>query len=216
MIVLRITTILAMPMIDEFGADTALLVLDEQLKNIEKKAAKAGNKGDAIAKARAKKKYEQERNRLIAARKVIEAAIEAKQQARLKQEMEAAKEVANQDQAQGSIQPTEKKQEAFVPEFELDRAEDARARGYRNQNGNKVYRSEEVYKEPTGAETTIKFGTEARDQVKGRYHVVESNTVHPSHTATGANPMHFIPEAQIKDRAEAVSNTAAEKIARGK
>ncbi len=97
-----------------------------------------------------------------------------------------------------------------VPDMVDDTPQDARARGYRRVSGHKYDRQAPV---PglQGKKVSVKFG----DGIipTGNIAVIESRRLQPSHIAGQRNPLHFIDEAQPKERNDEASVLSAEKIA---
>ena len=97
-----------------------------------------------------------------------------------------------------------------VPDMVDDTPHDARARGYRRVSGHKVDRQEPI-QATQGKETSVKFGNDVI--VPGRVAVIDVNQLQPSHIQGVRNPLHFIDEAQPKERNDEASILAAQKIA---
>lgn len=97
-----------------------------------------------------------------------------------------------------------------VPDMVDDKPRDARARGYRRMNGHKIDRQEPV-QALQGKEVSVKFSDDAI--VGGRIAVIDANLLQPSHVQGVRNPLHFIDEAQPKERNDEASVMSARKIA---
>lgn len=97
-----------------------------------------------------------------------------------------------------------------VPDMVDDKPQDARARGYRRMNGHKIDRQEPV-QALKGKEVSVKFSDDAI--VGGRISVIDANLLQPSHIQGVRNPLHFIDEAQPKERNDEASVLSARKIA---
>lgn len=97
-----------------------------------------------------------------------------------------------------------------VPDMVDDKPQDARARGYRRMNGHKIDRQEPV-QALMGKEVSVKFSDDAI--VGGRVAVIDANLLQPSHIQGVRNPLHFIDEAQPKERNDEASVMSARKIA---
>lgn len=97
-----------------------------------------------------------------------------------------------------------------VPDMVDDKPQDARARGYRRMNGHKIDRQEPVHA-LNGKEVSVKFSDDAI--VGGRISVIDANLLQPSHVQGVRNPLHFIDEAQPKERNDEASVLSARKIA---
>lgn len=91
-----------------------------------------------------------------------------------------------------------------------DNPHDARARGYRRVNGNKVDRQVPI---PAlqGKEVNIKFSNDTI--VKGNVAIIDAEQLQPSHIDGRRNPLHFIDEAQPKERNDKASQVSARIIA---
>lgn len=97
-----------------------------------------------------------------------------------------------------------------VPDMVDDKPQDARARGYRRMNGHKIDRQEPV-QALHGNDVSVKFSDDAI--VGGRVAVIDANLLQPSHVQGVRNPLHFIDEAQPKERNDEASVLSARKIA---
>lgn len=97
-----------------------------------------------------------------------------------------------------------------VPDYVQDTPTDARARGYRRVNGEKIDRQEPI-SVPMGKEIEVKFSDS--EKPKGLVAVIDAAQLQPSHLNGNRNPLHFIDEAQPKERNDEASRLAAQKIA---
>lgn len=111
--------------------------------------------------------------------------------------------------------PKEKPQEQTVKDWVDDTASEARKRGYRIVNGQKVERqgalsegTDIVY----GDEHTTKFSQ--NDKPTTRFAVVSAKKVQPSHIRGQRNPAFFNDEGQPKNRTDQVSVSREEEIAK--
>ena len=97
-----------------------------------------------------------------------------------------------------------------VPDMVDDTPKDARARGYRRVNGHKIDRQEPI---PVvqGKEVAVKFSDNTIPS--GHIAVIDASMLQPSHIAGMRNPLHFIDEAQPKERIDEASVLSAQKIA---
>ena len=102
-------------------------------------------------------------------------------------------------------------QQANVPEWNKDTPADARTRGYIKVASVRVDRQRELTDVLIGKESDVKFAT--NDTQHARYAIIESESLQPSHIRGYQNQLHFIPEAQPKDRSDVVSEQAAVRIA---
>ncbi len=200
-------------------ADDMVSDLEAGVKKAEKTKTKSG--GSIAEKIAAEKEraavIEQAKATLAHWRKIAavnrmrEAAIQAEEQrkadevARVRKEQEE-KERVEQEEAERI------KREALngVPDFVEDKATDARARGYRRVNGDKVDRQEPI-NATKGKEVQVKFDDD--NIPTGHVAIIEANLLQPSHKNGQRNPQHFIDEAQPKERKDDASVGAARKIA---
>lgn len=97
-----------------------------------------------------------------------------------------------------------------VPDMVNDTPQDARARGYRRVNGHKIDRQEPI-QALQGKEIAVKFSDNTLQT--GRVAVIEAGQLQPSHIRGVRNPLHFIDEAQPKERNDEASVLSAQKIA---
>lgn len=101
--------------------------------------------------------------------------------------------------------------EDTAPEWGKDNPSDARARGYIKVEGLRVDRQGKLSDALIGKESDVKFAT--NDTQQARYAIIEAESLQPSHIRGYQNQLHFIPEAQPKDRSDVVSEQAAVRIA---
>ncbi|MBF1310158.1 MAG: hypothetical protein HXN09_02070 [Porphyromonadaceae bacterium] len=101
--------------------------------------------------------------------------------------------------------------EDTAPEWSKDNPADARARGYIKVEGLRVERQGQLSDALIGKESDVKFAT--NDTQQARYAIIEAESLQPSHIRGYQNQLHFIPEAQPKDRSDVVSEQAAVRIA---
>lgn len=97
-----------------------------------------------------------------------------------------------------------------VPDIVEDVPKDARARGYRCVNGHKVDRQEPL-QAVQGKEVNVKFSNDV--VVPGNVTVIDASLLQPSHIQGVRNSLHFIDEAQPKERNDEASVLSARKIA---
>ena len=144
---------------------------------------------------------EQSRQNAIRAQQEAEARRLATERAEAEKAERAAREEAER-----------KEREALegIPEWHMDTPENARKRGARRYGGQMFTRQEPV-NGVVGKEVEVKFSQ--KDLPKGHVAVMEAEQLQPSHIQGQRNPMFFIEEAQPKNRAEDVSQTAARNIA---
>ena len=98
-----------------------------------------------------------------------------------------------------------------IPEMTEDTPQDARARGVRKSNG-EIFKRQEGVEGIQGKEVEVKF---SNDNIqKGKVMVIDVNQLQASHKGGVRNPLHFIDEAQPKERTGDDSLHEAEKIAK--
>lgn len=98
-----------------------------------------------------------------------------------------------------------------VPDVVNDKALDARQRGYRMVNGQRVDRQEQIPVQQ-GRETDVRFSQ--NDTAKAKFAIVDATYLQPSHIGGVRNSLFFIDEAQPKDRVDNASVMAADRMAR--
>jgi putative uncharacterized protein (fragment) len=200
-------------------ADDMVSDLEAGVKKAEKTKAKSGGsiaekiaaeKERAAVIEQAKATLAHWRN-IAAVNRMREAAIQAEEQrkadevARVRKEQEE-KERVEQEEAER----IKRENLNGVPDFVEDKATDARARGYRRVNGDKVDRQEPI-NATKGKEVQVKF--DDNNIPTGHVAIIEANQLQPSHKNGQRNPQHFIDEAQPKERKDDASVGAARKIA---
>jgi N12 class adenine-specific DNA methylase len=97
-----------------------------------------------------------------------------------------------------------------VPDMVDDTPQNARARGYRRVSGHKIDRQEPL-QALQGKEVSVRFSDDAI--VGGHATVIDATQLQPSHIQGMRNPLHFIDEAQPKERNDEASVMSARKIA---
>lgn len=122
------------------------------------------------------------------------------------QQKQVVQEVARQTQDENS-----QSLDDAVPDVVNDKASDARQRGYRMINGQRVDRQEQIPMQQ-GRETDVRFSQ--NDTAKARFAIVDATYLQPSHIGGVRNSLFFIDEAQPKDRVDNASVMAADRIAR--
>ncbi len=98
-----------------------------------------------------------------------------------------------------------------VPDWRADTPEHARARGYR-RSGPEVVERQGAVEAVRGKDVRVKFAKDTT--ADGVAAVIDVDDLQPSHVQGNRNVRHFIPEAQPKDRKDAVSKVSAQDIAR--
>lgn len=144
-----------------------------------------------------------EQNRQNAIRAQQEA--EARQRATERAEAEKAEREAREEAERREREALE-----GIPEWHMDTPENARKRGARRYGG-QIFTRQEPVNGVVGKEVEVKFSQ--KDLPKGHVVVMKAEQLQPSHIQGKRNPMFFIEEAQPKNRAEDVSQTAARNIA---
>lgn len=99
---------------------------------------------------------------------------------------------------------------AEIPDITEDKPQDARNRGFRRVNDQRVDRQSKLDVKK-GKETNVRFAENVTQQ--GNYAVVEASDLQPSHINGQRNPLHFIEEAQPKERTDNASTESAKRIA---
>ena len=200
-------------------ADDMVSDLEAGVKKAEKTKTKSG--GSIAEKIAAEKEraavIEQAKATLAHWRKIAavnrmrEAAIQAEEQRKADEVARVRKEQEEKERV-GQEEAERIKREALngVPDFVEDKATDARARGYRRVNGDKVDRQEPI-NATKGKEVQVKFDDD--NIPTGHVAIIEANQLQPSHKNGQRNPQHFIDEAQPKERKDDASVGAARKIA---
>ena len=119
------------------------------------------------------------------------------------------------EKTEGTEQPVvEPAGEANVPDWTVDKASDARARGYRMENGHRVDRHEPIAGKHEGNDVEVKFD-KAEEPVKGKWTVLDTvdTPLVPSHVNGQRNVEYFLTEAQPKERTDADSDNSSTAIA---
>ena len=169
----------------------------DQAQAARDRAQAAVNRWTKIAESKQRRANERLNAEQAEARRRAEAL--AQEEARLRAERE--------EQAR-------KEREALngVPDWQLDTAADARARGYRRDGAKKVDRPEVMDNYAWGNRVQVKFGDGIIPE--GYAVVIEAEQLQPSHLDGKRNPSHFLDEAQPKNRKDGASRAAADRIAR--
>ena len=137
------------------------------------------------------------------------------QQERIRQEEAeaAAKRKAEEERLMAERQKmdlTEREKLDGTPDIIDDIPNNARLRGYRRVNGHLVERQQPI-QAIQGKETDVEFSNDVRP--KGHYAVIDASQLQPSHIQGNRNPLHFLDEAQPKERNDEASIVSAQKIA---
>lgn len=208
---------------DETMAETVAdgMVADKEaaLKKLEKAKSKGGNSiAEKIASEKERKAaIDVAKQELLVWQKIAGTAsrrkMEADAERRRIADEAAALRKAEEEKLRAEREEAERiEREALngVPDMVDDKPQDARARGYRRMNGHKIDRQEPV-QALMGKEVSVKFSDDAI--VSGRISVIDANLLQPSHVQGVRNPLHFIDEAQPKERNDEASVLSARKIA---
>lgn len=138
----------------------------------------------------------------------------AAEEARLRQQQEVAAAQQEEEErkraAQAEAERLERESLMGVPDVVDDTAVDARARGFRRVNGNKVERQAPLDAQ-RGKDVTIKFAEGVLQP--GTVAIIDASQLQPSHISGHRNPVHFLDEAQPKERKDTASIMAVDRIA---
>lgn len=200
-------------------ADAMLADKEAELKKMEKAKPKGGvTIADKIA-------AEKERKAAISAaqdvvsvwKKIAGTSQRRKQEAesirRKEMEEKAAIRRAEEEKLRAEREEAERiEREALngVPDMVDDKPQDARARGYRRVTGTKVDRQQPL-EATRGKNVQVRFSDS--DIADGSVAVLDASQLQPSHIEGVRNPLHFIDEAQPKERNDDASKMSSRKIA---
>ena len=200
-------------------ADSMVADKEAELKKIEKVKPKTGTTiAEKIAAERERKNAVEQAKANLALWQKIAHTSQRRKQAALAEQSKAAEEAARLRRAEEEKLRAEREEaerirrEALngVPDFVEDTPQDARARGFRRVSGNKVDRQQAI---PTrqGNEVQVKF--DDNNIPTGHIALIDASQLQPSHINGQRNPLHFIDEAQPKERNDEASVMSARKIA---
>ena len=200
-------------------ADSMVADKEAELKKIEKVKPKTGTTiAEKIAAERERKNAVEQAKANLALWQKIAQTSQRRKQAALAEQSKAAEEAARLRRAEEEKLRAEREEaerirrEALngVPDFVEDTPQDARARGFRRVNGNKVDRQQAI---PTrqGNEVQVKF--DDNNIPTGHVSLIDASQLQPSHINGQRNPLHFIDEAQPKERNDEASVMSARRIA---
>lgn len=200
-------------------ADSMVADKESELKKVEKAKPKGGATiAEKIAAERERKNaVEQAKANLALWQKIAQTSQRRRQTALAEQSRQAAEAARlrreQEEQERAAREEAERiRREALngVPDFVDDTPQDARARGYRRVNGEKVDRQQSI---PTrqGREVQVKF--DDKNIPTGHVALIEAGQLQPSHLNGLRNPLHFIDEAQPKERNDDASVMSARRIA---
>lgn len=200
-------------------ADGMVVDKEEALKKLEKAKSKGGNSiAEKIASEKERKAaIDAAKQELLVWQKIAGTAnrrkMEADAERRRIADEAAALRKAKEEKLRVEREEAERvEREALngVPDMVDDKPQDARARGYRRVNGHKVDRQEPI-QALHGKDVSVKFSDDVL--VGGRAAVIDANQLQPSHIQGVRNPLHFIDEAQPKERNDEASLLSSRKIA---
>ena len=208
-------------------ADGMVADKEEALKKLEKAKSKGGNSiAEKIASEKERKAaIDAAKQDLLAWQKIAgtanrrrmaadaerkrmadeAAALRKAEEEKLRAEREEAERVEREE-----AERVEREALNGVPDMVDDTPQDARARGYRRVNGHKIDRQEPL-QTVQGKEVNVKFSNDVL--APGHVAVIDASLLQPSHIQGVRNPLHFIDEAQPKERNDEASVLSARKIA---
>lgn len=197
------------------------IVADKEaaLKKLEKQKPKSGTTPAEKIAARLEQKriIEQAQADLNQWQKIAQTSQRRRQAAMAEQSRQAAEAARlrreQEEQERAAREEAERiRREALngVPDFVDDTPQDARARGYRRVNGEKVDRQQSIPARQ-GKEVQVKF--DDKNIPTGHLALIEAGQLQPSHINGRRNPFHFIDEAQPKERNDEASVMSARRIA---
>lgn len=179
---------------------------EESKKKIEKAKQKVADLKSAVDT------YNGQLNRF---KTLQEYADKTKKQAAPADNTEGSAEASEKGNAENNIEASvESGTDTSVPDMALDKASDARKRGYRMFMG-KRYDRQGRLEGVKGKEVVVSFSNDPKDDVKCIYMAIEADVLQPSHLPRygGRNPLFFLNEGQPKDRTDTVSVQEVEKVA---
>lgn len=200
-------------------ADGMVADKEEALKKLEKAKSKGGNSiAEKIASEKERKAaIDAAKQDLLAWQKIAGTAnrrrMAADAERKRMADEAAALHKAEEEKLRAEREEAERvEREALngVPDMVDDTPQDARARGYRRVNGHKIDRQEPL-QTVQGKEVNVKFSNDVL--APGHVAVIDASLLQPSHIQGVRNPLHFIDEAQPKERNDEASVLSARKIA---
>lgn len=200
-------------------ADSMVADKEAELKKVEKSKAKGGTTiAEKIAAERERKNAVEQAKANLALWQKIAQTSQRRRQAALAEQSRQAEEAARLRREQEEKERAEREEaerirrEALngVPDIIDDTPQDARARGYRRVNGEKIDRQTPLATRQ-GKEVQVKF--DDKNIPTGHVALIEAGQLQPSHLNGLRNPLHFIDEAQPKERNDEASVMSARKIA---
>lgn len=200
-------------------ADSMVADKEAELKKVEKTKPKGGTTiAEKIAAERERKNAVEQAKANLALWQRIAQTSQRRRQAAMAEQSRQAAEAARlrreqEEQERAAREEAERiRREALngVPDFVDDTPQDARARGYRRVNGEKVDRQQSIPARQ-GREVQVKF--DDKNIPTGHVALIEASQLQPSHLNGLRNPLHFIDEAQPKERNDDASVMSARRIA---
>ena len=200
-------------------ADSMVADKEAELKKVEKAKPRGGTTvAEKIAAERERKNAVEQAKATLAHWQRIAQTAERRRQAAMAEQANAAAEAARTQREQEEAERIEREEaervrrEALngVPDLADDTPRDARARGYRRVSGEKIDRQQPLPAKQ-GKAVQVKF--DDRNIPAGRVSLIEAEQLQPSHLNGRRNPLHFIDEAQPKERNDEASVLSARKIA---
>lgn len=200
-------------------ADSMVADKEAELKKVEKTKPKGGTTiAEKIAAERERKNAVEHAKANLALWQRIAQTSQRRRQAAMAEQSRQAAEAARlrreqEEQERAAREEAERiRREALngVPDFVDDTPQDARARGYRRVNGEKVDRQQSIPARQ-GKEVQVKF--DDKNIPTGHVALIEASQLQPSHLNGLRNPLHFIDEAQPKERNDDASVMSARRIA---
>ena len=200
-------------------ADSMVADKESELKKVEKAKPKGGTTiAEKIAAERERKNAVEQAKANLALWQKIAQTSQRRKQAALAEQSRQAEEAARLRREQEERERVEREEaerirrEALngVPDIIDDTPQDARARGYRRVNGEKVDRQVPLAARQ-GKEVQVKF--DDKNIPTGHLALIEAGQLQPSHINGRRNPFHFIDEAQPKERNDEASVMSARRIA---
>ena len=200
-------------------ADSMVADKEAELKKVEKSKPKGGTTiAEKIAAERERENaVEQAKTNLALWQRIAQTSQRRRQAAMAEQSRQTAEAARlrreQEEQERAAREEAERiRREALngVPDFVDDTPQDARARGYRRVNGEKVDRQPSIPARQ-GREVQVKF--DDKNIPTGHVALIEANQLQPSHMNGLRNPRHFIDEAQPKERNDDASVMSARRIA---
>ena len=200
-------------------ADSMLADKEAELKKVEKAKPKGGTTvAEKIAAERERKNAVEQAKATLAHWQKIAQTAERRRQVAMAEQARAAAETARLRREQEETERAEREEadrirrEALngVPDIIDDKPQEARARGYSRVNGEKVDRQVPLAARQ-GKEVQVKF--DDKNIPTGHVALIEASQLQPSHLNGLRNPLHFIDEAQPKERNDDASVMSARKIA---